>query len=74
MGYEVISRFYDRAQDRYVDPGAPCPPLDTKTATRLIHAGCIAEVAETVPAAKPKRRRATRTRAQPTAAPDDAGE
>ena len=74
MGYEVISRFYDRAQDRYVAPGAPCPPLDAKTAARLVHAGCIAAVKETAPAVKPKRGKATRTKAQPAAASDDAGE
>ncbi len=74
MGYEVISRFYDRERSVYVDPGAPCPPLDAATATRLVRAGCLAEVTETVPAAKPKRTKSTRTKAQPTAVADDAGE
>ncbi len=62
MGYEVVSRFYDRAADRYVSPGAPCPPLDSDTAARLVRAGCLVEVAdpapaEDAPAAPPPRRK-----------------
>lgn len=49
MGYEVISRFYDRAADRYVAPGAPCPPLDPDTAARLVRAGCLVAVPNPAP-------------------------
>jgi len=49
MGYEVVSRFYDRAADRYVAPGAPCPPLDPETAARLVRAGCLVEVPDPAP-------------------------
>lgn len=53
MGYEVVSRFYDRAADRYVAPGAPCPPLDPETAARLVRAGCLVEVPDPAPADAP---------------------
>ena len=54
MGYEVVSRFYDRDRDRYVDPGQPCPALSEETAARLVRAGCLVAA----PAArKPKRER-----------------
>ena len=54
MGYEVVSRFYDRDRDRYVDPGQPCPALSEETAARLVRAGCLVAA----PAArKPKRGR-----------------
>lgn len=43
MRYRVISTFYDRRSDRYVEPGSKCPELDPETAARLGRAGCIVE-------------------------------
>lgn len=39
--YEVVHRFYDRARDCYVDPGAKCPALDADTIERLVRARCL---------------------------------
>ena len=49
MDYEVVSRFYDRAADRYIAPGAPCPPLDPETAARRVRAGCLVAVPDPAP-------------------------
>ena len=63
MEYEVVSRFYDRARDAYVDPGAPCPPLDARTVDRLVRAGCIVPIEAVPPASEPRRGKAGRAKA-----------
>ena len=58
MGHQVVSRFFDRARQIYVDPGSPCPDLDPETVRRLVAARCLVEVAdETTPASSPRGRR-----------------
>lgn len=54
MAYRVISRFYNRAMESYVDPGQPCPPLDAKTGARLVEAKCLEVVPEGTPPLDPK--------------------
>ena len=49
MGFQVVSRFFDRARDTYVDPGAPCPDLDAETVARLVRAKCLVEVPDAAP-------------------------
>ena len=70
MGYQVVSRFFDRARDTYVDPGAPCPDLDPETAARLVRAKCLVEGPDTAaPASRAPRKKAAAT----DAAQSDAG-
>ena len=49
MGYQVVSRFFDRARNTYVDPGTPCPDIDPETAARLVRAKCLVEVPDAAP-------------------------
>ena len=65
MGYQVVSRFFDRARNTYVDPGASCPDLAPEEAARLVRAKCLVEVAdEPPPPAPPRRRREVATPAE----------
>jgi hypothetical protein len=57
MGYRVVSRFFDRARQVYVDPGASCPALDAGEAKRLVAAGCLVAVEDESAPANPLRRR-----------------
>ena len=57
MGYRVVSRFFDRARQVYVDPGTPCPDLVPEEAARLVRAKCLVEVADEPPPPAPARRR-----------------
>ena len=72
MGYQVVSRFFDRARNTYVDPGAPCPDLPPEEAARLVGAKCLVEIPD-APAA-PAAARAPRKKASPDAPSPDAGE
>lgn len=54
MAYRVISRFYHRATEKYVDPGQACPPLDSDTGERLVAAKCLQVVPEGIPPLDPK--------------------
>jgi hypothetical protein len=74
MGYRVVSRFFDRARNVYVDPGASCPDLDPVEAKRLVAAQCLVEVAgEASPVSTPRRRRDAPA-ASETPVPPAAGE
>ena len=55
MSYRVISRFFDRARQVYVDPGAPCPDLVPDEAARLVRAKCRVEGGEEPPPARRRR-------------------
>jgi hypothetical protein len=74
MGYRVVSRFFDRARQVYVDPGASCPHLDPAEAKRLVGANCLVEVADDAPPANPLRRRRDAPPAPEAPAPTGAGE
>ncbi|MCE9634400.1 MAG: hypothetical protein K8T90_01735 [Planctomycetes bacterium] len=74
MGYRVISRFFDRARNVYVDPGTPCPALDPAEAKRLVAANCLDVVADEPSPAVPPRRRRDVPAAPETPAPPAAGE
>jgi hypothetical protein len=71
--FRVISRFFDRAAGRYVDPGQDCPLLPADVAARLVTAGCLVAVREGVaapaapaaPTAPPASPRAPRKGATP---------
>ncbi len=71
MGYQVVSRFFDRDRGVYVDPGAPCPDLDATTAARLVRANCVVEVPDGAPPAAipraPRKKAASADAAQPDA-------
>jgi hypothetical protein len=66
MGYEVVSRFFDRARNVYVDPGEPCPDLDPAEAKRLVGAGCLIAVEDASASASPLRRRRDAAPAEPS--------
>lgn len=74
MDYEVISRFYDRDRGLYIDPGAPCPPLDEATAARLVRAGCLVAVEAPSPEPKLPRAKNQRKKQTPPEPPADGGE
>lgn len=72
MAYQVVSRFFDRASGRYVDPGQECPPLPAEDATRLVRARCLVEVPEprTEPEGPSARTRKPRPARQEEPAPE----
>ena len=74
MEYEVISRFYDRDRRLYVDPGAPCPPIDEATAARLVRAGCLMPAQAPPAEPKPPRAKARRKKEPTPEPPADGGE
>ena len=66
MPYRVVSRFFDRAREVYVDPGAACPALPPDEAARLVAARCLVEVAdEPPPGPAPRRKRESAAPADP---------
>ena len=67
MGYRVVSRFFDKASGRYIDPGQECPPLPVEDAKRLVRARCLVETKDDPPAAPPAPRKARAS--QGTASP-----
>lgn len=70
MGFQVVSRFFDRARGTYVDPGTPCPDLDPVTAARLVRAKCLVEGPDFAPPAATARASRKKAGSAEAAQPD----